>query len=61
MSDYLLRGISEIRRVLTLDAKELSATDRHYYIQILNEIHDLLSKNDHIWRFPATGGTNDEV
>jgi hypothetical protein len=60
MSDYLLRGISEIRRIVTFD-KELSATDRYYYIQILNEVHDLLSKNEHIWRFPATGGTDDEV
>ena len=42
MSDYLLRGISEIKRALLLDARELPSTDRQYFIQVLNEVYDIL-------------------
>ena len=42
MSDYLLRGLSEIKRALTLNARELSNTDRQYFIQVLNEVYTIL-------------------
>jgi|TARA_R100000789_G_C2959821_1_gene137558 hypothetical protein len=42
MSDYLMRGLGEIKRVLTLDAKELSLNNRQYYISVINEAMDLI-------------------
>ena len=42
MSDYLVRGLAELKRVLTLDAKELSLNNRQYYISVINEAMDLI-------------------
>ena len=44
MSDYLVRGLAELKRVLTLNAKELSINDRQYYICIVNEAIDTIQR-----------------
>ena len=42
-----MRGISDIKRVFSHNAKEVSMENRHYYMQILSEIEQRI-KNEHL-------------
>lgn len=44
MSDYLLRGIGDIKLHFIRGAKDISPEDRHYYIQILSATEKVLFK-----------------